>query len=283
MNAELHTNAVPWGDLALNLIVVMAAVAVFIGAIMATAIRIRNQSIIDIFWGPGFVVAAVVSYLMSIGGDGNDTRRLVVLLLTSIWGLRLGLYIGNRNRGHGEDRRYTSLMRQQSGSLIGFLIRKIYGLQGALMVVVSLPVQLAMYQERSLGVIGAIGIALWAVGLFFEGVGDWQLARFKAEPANAGKIMDRGLWGWTRHPNYFGDAVVWSGLFLLALGAPWGLVAIISPIVMTKLLISFSGKAVLERGMRRSRGEAYDAYVASTSGFFPLPPKRTPAPSGDTR
>lgn len=269
-------NDVPWGDLALNLLAVTAATAVFIGAIMATAIAIKNQSIIDIFWGPGFVVAAVVSYLMSAGGDGDDTRRLIVLLLTSIWGLRLGLYIGKRNIGHGEDRRYTSMMRQwKSGSLIVFLIRKIYGLQGVLIIIVSLPVQFAMYQGRSIGVIGSIGIALWAIGLFFEAVGDWQLARFKSNPDNAGKIMDRGLWGWTRHPNYFGDSVVWVGLFLLSLGAWWGLAAIISPIIMTRLLLNYSGKAVLERGMRRSRGEAYDVYVASTSGFFPMPPKRT--------
>ncbi|MGJ9422575.1 DUF1295 domain-containing protein [Aeromicrobium sp. CF3.5] len=271
-------NAIPWGDLALNLLAVTLAVVIFVGLIMAAAIRLKNQSIIDIFWGPGFVLAAIVSYLMSIGGDGNDTRRLVVLLLTAIWGLRLGLYIGNRNRGHGEDRRYTSMMRQRkSGSLIVFLVRRIYGMQGALIVVVSLPVQFAMYQERSIGVIGSIGIVLWAIGLFFEAVGDWQLARFKSDPSNAGKIMDRGLWGWTRHPNYFGDSVVWVGLFLLALGAPWGVVAIVSPIIMTKLLLSFSGKAVLERGMRRSRGEAYDVYVASTSGFFPMPPKRSRA------
>lgn len=273
---------IPWGDLALNLLAVVVAVTVFVGIIMAVAIRIKNQSIIDIFWGPGFVVAAVVSYLMSIGGDGDDTRRLVVLALTSIWGLRLGVYIGNRNRGHGEDRRYTSMMRQHtSGSVVVFLIKRIYGMQGALIVLVSLPVQLAMYQDASLGVLGAIGIALWAVGLFFEAVGDWQLARFKADPDNQGKIMDRGLWGWTRHPNYFGDSVVWVGLFVLALGAPWGLVAIISPIVMTKLLVSYSGKAVLERGMRRRRGEAYDTYVASTSGFFPMPPKRSAAPADD--
>lgn len=275
-------NDVPWGDLALNLLAVTAATVVFVGAIMATAIAIKNQSIIDIFWGPGFVVAAVVSYLMSAGGDGDDTRRLIVLLLTSIWGLRLGLYIGKRNIGHGEDRRYTSMMRQwKSGSLIVFLIRKIYGLQGVLIIIVSLPVQFAMYQGSSLGVLGSIGIALWAIGLFFEAVGDWQLARFKSDPANAGKIMDRGLWGWTRHPNYFGDSVVWLGLFVLSLGAWWGLAAIISPIIMTRLLLNYSGKAVLERGMRRSRGEAYDVYVAQTSGFFPMPPKRTKTPAGE--
>ncbi len=274
---------IPWADLGLNLLAVIAAVTLFIGVIMAVAIRIRNQSIIDIYWGPGFVVVAVVSYLMSMGGDGDDVRRLVVLALTTVWGLRLGIYIGNRNRGHGEDKRYTALMRKQTGSLVGFLVRKIYGLQGALIVLISLPVQLAMYQDGALGVIGVVGIAVWTIGFGFEAIGDAQLARFKKDPANAGQIMDRGLWGWTRHPNYFGDACVWAGLFLLALGAPWGLVAIVSPIVMTRLLVSYSGKALLERGMRRSRGEAYDAYVARTSGFFPRPPKRAAAPADRSR
>ncbi|KAA1380114.1 DUF1295 domain-containing protein [Aeromicrobium fastidiosum] len=273
-------NDLPWGDIALNVVAVTAAIIVFIGLIMAAAIKIQNQSIIDIFWGPGFVVAAVVSYLVSSGSGGDDTRRLVVLALTSVWGLRLGLYIGNRNRGHGQDKRYTALMRHQQGSLIGFLVRKIYGLQGALMIIISIPVQLAMYESEPLGVIGAIGIAIWLVGFLFEAVGDWQLARFKADPANAGKVMDRGLWAWTRHPNYFGDAAVWTGLFVLALGSAWGLLTIVSPIIMTKLLVSFSGKALLERGMRRSKGEAYDAYVAKTSGFFPLPPKRQPSGAG---
>jgi steroid 5-alpha reductase family enzyme len=273
-------NDLPWGDIALNVVAVTAAIIVFIGLIMAAAIKIQNQSIIDIFWGPGFVVAAVVSYLVSSGSGGDDTRRLVVLALTSVWGLRLGLYIGNRNRGHGQDKRYTALMRHQQGSLIGFLVRKIYGLQGALMIVISIPVQLAMYESEPLGVIGAIGFAIWLIGFLFEAVGDWQLARFKADPANAGKIMDRGLWAWTRHPNYFGDAAVWTGLFVLALGSAWGLLTIVSPIIMTKLLVSFSGKALLERGMRRSKGEAYDAYVAKTSGFFPLPPKRQPSGAG---
>ena len=128
--------------------------------------------------------------------------------------------IGFRNRGHGQDKRYAALLKHQQGPLVPFLIRKIYGLQGVLILVVSLPVQFAMYEFRSLGVLGAIGIAVWTVGFVFESVGDYQLSRFKADPANAGKVMDRGLWAWTRHPNYFGDACVWVGLFILALGDP---------------------------------------------------------------
>ncbi|KHL15129.1 steroid 5-alpha reductase family enzyme [Mumia flava] len=267
----------PWADLALNLLLSAVAVVVLMGLVMATAIRIKNQSIIDIVWGPGFVVVAVVSYLASASSDGDDARRLVVLALTAVWGLRLGIYIGNRNRGHGEDKRYTALMRHQTGSLVGFLIRKIYGLQGVLLWFISLPVQVAMYEDASIGLLGALGIALWLVGFSFEAIGDWQLARFKADPANAGRIMDRGLWAWTRHPNYFGDACVWFGLWMLALGHPIGIVAVVSPIVMTKLLVSYSGKALLEKGMRRSKGAAYDEYVARTSGFFPRPPRRRDA------
>ncbi len=271
---------ISWGDFALNVAGSLVAVVVFIALIMASAVRLKNHSIIDIFWGPGFVLIAVVSYAMSIPSEGNDARRLVVLLATAIWGLRLGAYIGRRNAGHGQDRRYTALLNSRSGPLVPFLVRKIYGLQGVLMLVVSLPVQLAMYEHRSLGAIGVVGVVLWAVGFGFEAIGDCQLARFKADPANEGRIMDRGLWAWTRHPNYFGDACVWAGLFVLALGSLWGLLAVISPLVMTRLLVSYSGKALLEKGMRRRRGEAYEQYVASTSGFFPRPPRRRPTGAG---
>ncbi len=263
----------PWGDFALNLAGSAVAVVVAMGLVMAVAIRIRNQSIIDIFWGPGFVVVAVVSYVLSASSVGDGTRRAVVLALTAVWGLRLGAYIGRRNAGHGEDKRYTALMRHRTGALVPFLVRKIYGLQGVLLFVVSLPVQFAMYVSAPLGVVGGLGIAVWCVGFAFETVGDWQLARFKADPANAGAVMDRGLWGWTRHPNYFGDCCVWVGLFLLTLGTPVGLVTVVSPVVMTRLLVSYSGKALLERGMRRSKGEAYERYVESTSGFVPRPPR----------
>lgn len=264
----------PWGDLALNLAASAGAVLLLVAGVMAYSVATKNHSVIDIFWGPGFVVVAAVSYLVSAGSDGDDARRLVVLLLTAAWGLRLGLYIGSRNRGHGEDKRYTALMRHQTGNLVVFLVRKIYGLQAFLIWLVSLPVQVAMYESPSLGVLGAIAIALWAVGFLFEAVGDWQLSRFKADPANAGRIMDRGLWAWTRHPNYFGDTVVWSALWLLCLGHPVGVLAAVSPIVMTKLLVSYSGKALLEKGMRRSKGAAYEAYIARTSGFIPRPPRR---------
>jgi steroid 5-alpha reductase family enzyme len=267
----------PWGDFGVNLGVTAGVVVAMMAIVMAVAFAINNQSIIDILWGPGFVVIAAVSYALSAGSGGSGSRRLVVLVLTAVWGLRLGGYIGRRNLGHGEDPRYTALMRHRQGNVVVFLVRKVYGLQGALMWLVSIPVQVAMYEHAGLGALGVIGIVVWAVGLSFEAVGDWQLTRFKADPANRGKVMDRGLWGWTRHPNYFGDSCVWTGLWILALGSPLGLITVFSPVLMTVLLLRFSGKALLEKRMLRSKGAAYAAYLESTSGFFPLPPRRTRA------
>ncbi|MDN5745269.1 MAG: DUF1295 domain-containing protein [Nocardioidaceae bacterium] len=273
----------PWADLAINLGVSAVAVAVLVGLVMATSIRAQNHSLIDIFWGPGFGVVAIVSFLLSMPSQGDDLRRIVVLVATLVWALRLGLYLARRNLGHGEDPRYTALMRHQTGSLVGYLIRKVYGLQGVLIWVVSLPVQVAMYESAGLGVLGVLGLALWLFGFGFEAIGDWQLTRFKADTAHAGQIMDRGLWAWTRHPNYFGDSCIWFGLWLLALGHPIGLLTVISPVVMTWLLTRFTGKKLLEKGMRRRRGAAYEDYVARTSGFFPMPPRRHPRTTGRAR
>lgn len=262
-------------NLGVNLLICAAAVAVYFGAVMALSIRLRNHSLVDIFWGPGFVLVAAISYLASAHSGGDGVRRATVLALTAIWGVRLGAYIGRRNSGHGQDPRYTALLSRRTGGLLRFLLRTVYGPQALILFVVSLPVQAAMYQATPLGAIGAAGIAVWCVGFFFEAVGDAQLARFKADPANAGAVMDRGLWAWTRHPNYFGDSCVWFGLWLLALGHPAGLLTVASPALMTYFLVNVSGKALLEKGLRRSRGAAYEAYAARTSGFFPRPPRRT--------
>ncbi|TWP38500.1 DUF1295 domain-containing protein [Leekyejoonella antrihumi] len=264
----------PWARLAVNLGISAVAIIALIGLVLLVSLRRRNHSLIDIFWGPGFVLVAVVSYVLSSSSGADGTRRLTVLLATALWGGRLGLYLARRNLGHGEDPRYTALMRHRTGSLIGYLVRKIYGLQGALMFVISLPIQVAMYESRGLGVLGAVGIVLWLFGFGFESIGDWQLSRFKATPTNAGKIMDRGLWAWTRHPNYFGDTCVWVALWVLSLGHPLGVAAVVAPVVMTRLLISITGKRLLDKRMLRSRGTEYELYAARTSGFFPRPPKR---------
>lgn len=265
----------PWADLLLNAACSAVAIVLLFGAVMAISSRVKNHSIIDVFWGPSFVLVAVVSYVLSDGTGGHDLRRLLVLALTSIWGLRLGIYLARRNRGKGEDPRYSALLKHNRGSQTVFLVRHIYGLQATFVWVISLPVQFAMYVSRGFDVVMAMGVALWAVGFCFETIGDWQLDRFRREHLNRGKIMDRGLWSWTRHPNYFGDVCVWVGLFVLTLGSPWGILTVVSPILMARLLLVYSGKALLEKRMRRSRGEAYEEYCARTSGFFPLPPKRS--------
>jgi steroid 5-alpha reductase family enzyme len=138
---------------------------------------------------------------------------------------------------------------------------------------VSLPVQVAMYDKSRPGPVTWVAVAVWVVGVAFEAVGDLQLARFKADPGNQGAVLDRGLWAWTRHPNYFGDATVWWGLWLLSCSSWVGLATVGSPAVMTYMLVKKTGKALLEKGMRRSRGALYDQYVARTSGFFPRPPR----------
>ena len=216
-----------------NLLLCAAAVAVYFAAVMAASFRLHNHSIVDIFWGPGFVLVAAISYLASMHAGGDPVRRATVLVLTGVWGLRLGAYIGRRNAGHGQDARYTQLLSRRTGGIVGYVVRTVYGPQAVILYIVSLPVQIAMYERAPLSVLGIAGIAVWGVGFIFEAVGDAQLARFKSDPANAGQVMDRGLWAWTRHPNYFGDCCVWVGLWLLALGSPLGLLAVLSPLLMT--------------------------------------------------
>ncbi|GII32667.1 DUF1295 domain-containing protein [Planotetraspora mira] len=261
-----------------NLLVTALAVVVTMLATMAYALRTGTQSIIDTIWGLGFVVIAAVSFVTSqVLGDGLDGRRILVLVLTALWGVRLGAHIHARNRGTGEDPRYAALMRRNTSPVIPYVIRTIYWPQGAIMWVVSLPVQVAMYETAPLGIVTWLGVAVWLVGLLFETIGDLQLSRFKADPANRGKVMDRGLWAWTRHPNYFGDATVWWGLFLVACAHWAALLTVVSPLLMTHMLVNRSGKALLERRMARSRGPEYADYLARTSGFLPRPPRRSRA------
>ncbi|MER7273148.1 DUF1295 domain-containing protein [Dactylosporangium sp. NPDC000244] len=259
--------------LLINLGATVVAVALVMALTMAYALRRREQSIVDTVWGLGFVVVAAVSFVLS-AGHGDPVQRWVTLALTAVWGVRLGVYIHARNRGKGEDPRYAALLRRNQGKLVPYVIRTIYWPQGAIMWVVSLPVQAAMYVAEPVPALLWAGVVVWAVGFAFEAVGDAQLARFKRDPANAGRLMDRGLWAWTRHPNYFGDSVVWTGLFLLACSHWAGLFTVIGPVLMTHMLVNKSGKALLERRMSRSRGPEFAEYAARTSGFFPRPPRR---------
>ncbi|MGP3775987.1 DUF1295 domain-containing protein [Streptomyces sp. SDT5-1] len=238
----------------------------------AVAVRRGLHRIVDVAWGLGFTAVAATTFLASAQA-GDTGRRVLVTVLTAVWGLRLAAHIARRGRGHGEDPRYDRMLAKAPGNRNLYALRMVYVLQGALVWLVSLPVQAAQYITAPLSAFAWAGTALWAVGMFFEAVGDAQLARFKADPANRGRIMDEGLWSWTRHPNYFGDFCVWWGLFLIACDAPAAAaVSVVSPLVMSLLLTKGSGKRLLERHMAQRPG--YAAYAERTSGFFPLPPRR---------
>ncbi len=233
----------------------------------------RDASLVDRSWGFGFVVVAWTSWAL---GGGAPARSWLLAALTTIWGLRLALHLTIRNWGEGEDRRYQTMRAFWGADRFPWIsLFTVFGLQGLLMWLVSLPVQAGQGtpQPAQLGALDAIGVGVWAIGLVFEVLGDDQLRRFKADPANRGLVMDRGLWRYTRHPNYFGDALVWWGLFLIALSAPANWWTIVSPLIMTFLLTRISGVPMLERHLRRSR-PGYDDYCRRTSAFFPLPPRR---------
>ncbi len=238
------------------------------------SLRLRDASIVDVFWGLGFVLTVWVTRLSQ---PGAEPRAGVVAALTTLWGARLALYLARRNLGKGEDARYVAMRRRHGARWPLRSLLQVFVLQGLLMWLISLPVQAA---ERArgpgaLGWVDAIGVALTLTGVAFEAIGDAQLARFKADVANKGKVMDRGLWRYTRHPNYFGDFLVWWGLYALALasGHAW---TIGSPALMSFLLLRVSGVTLLEKSMRKRPG--YEEYVRRTSAFFPWPPA-APSPA----
>jgi steroid 5-alpha reductase family enzyme len=246
------------------------AIAVLMLGTWLSSIPLRNVSIVDVVWGLGFVVVAWVAYAV---GDGVPERRLLLAVLTTVWGGRLALYLLWRNAGKGEDPRYVAMRRRRGDAFAVQSLWLVFGLQGVVMFVVSLPVQVGSVPDQpDVGAIEVVGVVVWAVGLFFEAVGDWQLARFKADPANEGQVMDRGLWSLTRHPNYFGDFCVWWGIWIVAAATGVGLYAVVGPIVMTFFLLRVSGVAMLERTIG-TRRPGYDGYVARTNAFFPGPPK----------
>ncbi|MBC9712745.1 DUF1295 domain-containing protein [Streptomyces sp. TRM66268-LWL] len=260
-----------WEPFALHLAATAAASLAVLLATFAVAVRKGLHRLVDVAWGLAFSAVALVSYVLS-AGQGDDTRRLLVTVLTVLWGLRLSAHIAWRGRGHGEDPRYERLLAKAPGSRAAYAFRMVYLLQAALVWLVSLPVQAAGYVTGPVTWVAFAGLLLWLTGMAFESIGDFQLARFKADPGNRGRIMDRGLWSWTRHPNYFGDFCVWWGLFLITCDhLPAAAATLIGPVVMSLLLTRGSGKALLERHMAERPG--YAAYRERVSGFFPRPPR----------
>ncbi|MFI6908232.1 DUF1295 domain-containing protein [Nonomuraea sp. NPDC050394] len=235
------------------------------------AIKAGKHAVIDVAWGLGFTLIALTAFLQS--ADGDLPRRVLLALLTCLWGVRLALHLGRRVAAGGEDPRYMALLAKAPGNRDAYAFRIIYLTQGLIMLFVSLPIQVGMTTTGPVGWLGWAGVTLWLVGFVFETVGDRQLARFRADPANKGRVLDTGLWRYTRHPNYFGDAAVWWGLFLIAAERWPGVLTILSPVVMTYFLLAKTGKPMLERQLSSTR-PGYADYIRRTSGFVPLPPKR---------
>lgn len=247
-----------------------AAIAALMLAVWALSIRLRDVSIIDPVWGPAFVVVALVA---ALAGGGDQARRWLLFALTAAWGLRLGWHLTRRKLGEPEeDRRYAAMRERKGDAFAVWSLWAIFGTQGLLVLIVSLPVQVASQRLAALAATAIPGVIVFLVGLAFEAIGDEQLRRFKADPSSKGKVMDHGLWRYTRHPNYFGDVCVWWGLWLVALPAGGVWWTFVGPLVMTVLLVRVSGKAMLERDIGKRR-PGYSDYIKRTSGFFPLPPK----------
>ena len=244
------------------------ALGMSVVALWALSLRLKDASIADSFWGLGFVIVAALGFWL---GGGELGRRALVFALVAAWGLRLSGYLLWRARGRGEDARYAAMRREHGDRWPLVSLGTVFLLQGALIWLVSLPVQTSQSAVLPLGWLDAVGAALVAVGIATEATGDFQLARFKADPANKGRVMDRGLWRYTRHPNYFGDFCVWWGLFGLAFTGGAGIWTIVSPLVMSFLLLRVSGVTLLEKHMGDRPG--YAEYVRRTSPFFPWPPK----------
>ncbi len=232
---------------------------------------LRNASIADTCWGLGFVVLAWL-YPALIGETGG--RSLLIACLVTVWGLRLTAHIYWRGRGQGEDRRYAAMRARHGHAFWWRSLLLVFWLQGALLWFIALPILVAARDDGAtlFTATDAAGLLLFCAGLAFEAIGDWQLQAFRADSANRGRVLDRGLWRFTRHPNYFGDALLWWGLYLLAVAAPGGWLTVLSPALMTVLLIRVSGVTLLEEGLRASK-PGYTEYVANTSAFVPWFPR----------
>ena len=254
------------------LILTTAIIAACVFGLWLLSLPLKDVSFIDAFWPLGFGIVAWISYLATAP---EHPRALLVLALTSLWAIRLGTYLLSRwLQEPQEDQRYQAMRARRPGFAWQSLY-VVFGLQGALILIIGLPLMAGISNAAApLGVLDALGMTLFVLGFLMEALADAQLAAFKRNPANEGKVLDTGLWAWSRHPNYFGNTVLWWGLFLIAVADTQNWWTIISPILMTWLILRVSGVSLLERGLRKRRA-GYDAYAARTSAFIPHPPRRS--------
>ncbi|RQD68076.1 MAG: DUF1295 domain-containing protein [Tindallia sp. MSAO_Bac2] len=232
---------------------------------------IKNNSIVDMGWGPGFVVVTVYAWLVS---ESFTIRGTVAMILVTIWGSRLAYHIIRRNIGKPEDFRYANWRKEWGKWVVPRAFLQVFMLQGFFMMVVAYPVLLVQASTRTdFGIFEILGLTVWIIGFYFESVGDRQLREFKKNPDNKGKIIQHGLWRYTRHPNYFGEATMWWGLWIMAIPVEWGWTGIISPLVITWLLLFVSGVPMLEKKYKGN--PEFEAYAQKTNAFFPGPPRET--------
>jgi steroid 5-alpha reductase family enzyme len=261
--------AVNWSDFLTVSLASLGGTAVLMIVTALIGARIGRHNVVDVTWGGGFVLIALIS---AATGTGELWRRVLLLVLVGVWGLRLAVHVFRRSRGHGEDPRYTEMLAKAPGNETLYALRKIYLTQAVALWFVSLPLQVSAVAHGSVLPVVVLGVLVWILGWTFEAVGDAQLKAFKADSSNKGRIMDRGLWAWTRHPNYFGDSAVWWGLFLVSASAWPGVFTLLSPIAMTYFLVFATGARLLERSMEKRPG--YREYQQRTSYFLPRPPKQ---------
>ena len=240
------------------------AILIYVSLIWIISLLKKDAGIMDIFWGLGFVV---VGYFYLSADYSNAFQPLLLYALVLLWGLRLTLHIGVRNLGEAEDARYANWRKQFGEKWWWLSYLRVFILQGTVMWIVSLPLLVGLQDKSQLTIIDLAGILFFTVGFLVETMGDWQLRQFKKDPANKGKVLNTGLWGLTRHPNYFGEALLWWGLTLIAieLSTMW---ILISPVIMTWLLIKVSGVAMLDDLLRKTKPD-YAEYIENTNAFFP--------------
>jgi steroid 5-alpha reductase family enzyme len=232
----------------------------------------NNVTIVDTLWGLGFVLVAWITFFLA---DGFPTRKLLIAVLTTLWGLRLAGHLSWRNWGAGEDRRYGSWRKAAGNRFWFFSLFKVFLLQAVFLWVISLALQIGQLAKLPDHLTGLdyLGLVVWLLGFLFESVSDFQLARFKADSRNEGQVMNQGLWAYSRHPNYFGESLVWWGIFLITLATPNSWWTVISPVVITVVLLKMTGIALMEKSIADKRPE-YTEYIKRTSAFIPWFPKK---------
>lgn len=258
--------------LLINFLVLMATIVL----LWLISIRLQDVSFVDGYWAFGMVIMAALAYVQT---DGSPARKALLLGLTSLWGVRLALHLFTRWRREGVDPRYArilgGLMDKKGWSFAKASLIQVFLLQAPLLFFVCLPAQVGQVasEPAELGWLAWIGAAVALIGILFESIGDWQLRRFREDPASKGKVLDTGLWRYTRHPNYFGDTCTWWGIWLIAAETGPGRWTIVGPIVLTFLLMKWSGVPLLEKGLKKNR-PGYEDYLRKTPSFFPWFPKK---------